>query len=80
MSKICQVTGRRAQIGKNVSHAKNHTSRSFDLNLKEKKFWLEDEKRFVTLKTSVKGMKTICKNGLKETIAAAQKKGYVKIV
>ncbi|MCI2083091.1 MAG: 50S ribosomal protein L28 [Bacteroidales bacterium] len=80
MSKICQVTGRRAQIGKNVSHSKNHTARTFDLNLKEKKFWLEDEKRFVTLKTSVKGMRNIYKHGLKETIAEAQKKGYVKIV
>ena len=80
MSKICQVTGRRAQIGKNVSHAKNRTARDFVLNLKEKKFWLEEEKRYVTLKVSVQGMRNIYKHGLKETIAKSQKKGYIKIV
>ena len=80
MAKVCQVTGRKRLVGNNVSHSKRRTKRTFDINLKTKKFWSEAEQRFITLKVSCKGIKTIEKNGLDATVKAAQKKGYISIV
>jgi len=64
-------------VGNNVSHSKHRTKRTFELNLKTKKFWSEAEQRFVTLRVSTKGMREIRKNGLDATLKAAQEKGYV---
>ena len=50
MAKVCQVTGRKRMVGNNVAHSKLRTKRVFALNLKTKKFWSEEEQRFVTLK------------------------------
>ncbi len=66
-------------IGNNVSHSKRRTKRVFDINLKTKKFWSEEEQRFVTLKVSCKGMRTIAKKGLDAVVKDAVKKGYVNI-
>lgn len=67
-------------VGNNVAHSKLRTKRTFELNLKTKKFWSESEQRFVTLRVSAKGLRTIRKNGLDATLKAAQKKGYVGLV
>ena len=67
-------------IGNNVAHSKLRTKRTFDLNLKTKKFWSEEEQRFITLKVTCKGMRTIEKNGLDACIKEAQKKGYINLV
>ena len=80
MAKVCQVTGRKRMKGNNVAHSKLRTKRDFSLNLKRKKFWSEDEQRFVTLRVSCKGMRIIRKNGLEATVKEAQKKGYVNLV
>lgn len=80
MAKVCQVTGRKRMVGNNVSHSKRRTKRTFDINLKTKKFWSEEEQRFVTLKVSCKGMKNIVKNGLDATVKSALKKGYINIL
>lgn len=80
MAKVCQITGRKRMIGNNVSHSKLHTKRTFALNLKTKKFWSEEEKRFVTLKVTCKGIRTIEKNGVDAAIRSAQKKGYINLV
>ena len=80
MAKVCQVTGRKRMVGNNVSHSKRRTKRIFALNLKTKKFWSEEEQRFITLKVSSKGMRTIEKNGLDATIKDAQKKGFINLV
>ena len=66
--------------GNNVAHSKLRTKRDFSLNLKRKKFWSEEEQRFVTLRVSCKGMRIIRKNGLEATVKGAQKKGYVNLV
>jgi len=79
MAKVCQVTGRKRMVGNNVSHSKLRTKRTFDINLKTKKFWSEEQERYVTLKVSAKGMRTIQKNGLDATLRDAQKKGFIKI-
>ena len=80
MSKVCQVTGRKRMVGNNVAHSKLRTKRTFDLNLKRKKFWSEEQQRFITLKVSAKGMRTIRKNGLEATVKAAQEKGIINLV
>ena len=67
-------------IGNNVAHSKLRTKRKFSLNLKTKKFWSETEQRFITLKVSAKGMRTIRKNGLEATVRKAQEEGYVNLV
>ena len=67
-------------IGNNVAHSKLRTKRTFDLNLKTKKFWSEAEQRYITLKVSCKGMRIIEKNGLDAVLKDAQKKGYVNLV
>ncbi len=67
-------------IGNNVAHSKLRTKRTFDLNLKTKKFWSESEQRFITLKVTCKGMRHIEKNGLDACIKDAQKKGYINLV
>ncbi len=79
MAKVCQVTGRKRMVGNNVAHSKLRTKRTFEINLKTKKFWSEAEQRFVTLRVSAKGMRTIEKNGLDATLREARKKGFINI-
>ena len=80
MARVCQITGRKRMIGNNVSHSKRRTKREFALNLRTKNSWSEEEQRYITLKVSCKGLRTICKNGLAVSLKEAQKKGYVKNV
>ena len=80
MAKVCQVTGRKRMKGNNVAHSKLRTKRDFSLNLRTKKFWSEEEQRFITLKVSAKGMRIIEKNGLDATIREAQEKGLINLV
>lgn len=67
-------------IGNNVSHSNRRTKREFAPNLKTKRFWLEEEQRFISLKVSAAGLRTIYKNGLGPTIKEAQTKGLVNLV
>ena len=75
MSKICQVTGKRALKGNNVSHAKNRTKRVFQPNIHKHKFWIESEKRFITLNVSAKGMRIIDKKGIDKVVEEIKAKG-----
>ena len=68
MSRVCQVTGKRPMVGNNVSHANNKTKRRFSPNLQEHRFWLESEKRYVKLRVSAKGMRTIDKHGIEKVL------------
>lgn len=80
MARVCQITGKKRMIGNNVSHSKRRTKREFAPNLKTKRFWSEEEKRFITLKVSAAGIRTINKNGLDATIKVAKAKGLIDIV
>ena len=80
MARVCQVTGKKRVIGNNVSHSKRRTKREFAPNLKTTRFWLEEEKRFVTLKVSAAGIRNIHKNGLAATLKSAQEKGLINLV
>ena len=75
MSRFCDVTGKKPMFGNNVSHAKNKTKRRFDVNLQKKRFWLTDEKRFVTLRVSTKGMRIIDKKGIRKVLNELKLKG-----
>jgi len=77
MSKICQVTGKRTLVGNNVSHSKRRTKRRFEPNLFDKKYYLPEEKRWISLKVSSAGMRTINKKGLSTALKEAKEKGFI---
>ena len=75
MSKVCQVTGKRPVTGNNVSHANNKTKRRFLPNLHTHRFWVESEKRFVRLRVSSAGMRTIDKKGIDTVLSEIRARG-----
>jgi large subunit ribosomal protein L28 len=77
MSKICQVTGKKAMVGNNVSHSKRRTKRKFYPNLFEKKYYLPEEERWIQLKVSAAGIRLITKNGLSSVLKEAKEKGFI---
>lgn len=78
MSRICQITGKTAMVGNNVSHSKRRTKRTFDVNLFDKKVFLPEENRWVNLRVSAAGIRLINKIGLKKALDEAKSKGYIK--
>ena len=77
MSKICQITGKKAMVGNNVSHSKRRTKRKFDVNLFTKKFYWVEQYCWVSLNISAAGLRTINKLGLDAAIKKAAEKGYL---
>ena len=77
MSRTCQVTGKKPQVGNKVSHANNKTKRRFLPNIQEHRFWLESEKRFVKLKVSAHGMRIIDKRGVEAVVAEIRARGEI---
>lgn len=75
MSRVCQVTGKRPMVGNNVSHANNKTKRRFLPNLHTHRFWVEEEKRFVRLRVSSNGMRTIDKKGITAVLSEIRARG-----
>ncbi len=75
MSMICQVTGRRPSFGNNVSHSQRKTSRRWNPNMQRQRFWVESEKRWVTLTVSARGIKTINKRGIDAVLADMRRRG-----
>ena len=77
MSKICQITGKKAMGGCNVSHSKRHTKRTFDVNLFHKKFSFVVKDWWIMLNVSAAGVRTINKIGLDAALKRASEKGYI---
>ena len=75
MSKVCQVTGKKPIVGNSVSHSNIKTKRRFEPNLHYHRFWLESEKRFVRLRVSNHGLRTIDKLGIDQIIADLRRRG-----
>jgi large subunit ribosomal protein L28 len=75
MSRVCQVTGKRVMVGNNVSHANNKTRRRFLPNLHQRRFWVESEKRWVTLRVSHQGLRTIDKKGIDAVLKQLRTRG-----
>ena len=77
MSKVCQITGKKAITGNNVSHSKRRTKRRFNVNLFNKKFYWVEQDAWITLTISAQGLRTINKMGLDAAIKLAAGKGYL---
>jgi large subunit ribosomal protein L28 len=75
MAKVCQITGKRPQVGNNVSKANNKTKRKFYPNLQKKRFYLPDEDRWITIKVSTSALRTINKRGITSVLKEAREKG-----
>ena len=75
MSRVCQVTGKRPIYGNTVSHANNKRRRRFLPNLHTHRFWLETEKRFVSLRVSTRGLRTIDKLGIEKVLEDLRARG-----
>tara|TARA_B100001248_G_C27349236_1_gene440436 strand:- start:383 stop:619 length:237 start_codon:yes stop_codon:yes gene_type:complete len=78
MSRICELTGKKAMVGNNVSKSLNRTKRKFNANLLKKRFYIPDEDKWVTLKVSAAALKTINKIGISAAIKEAKSNGFLK--
>ncbi|MBP8023068.1 MAG: 50S ribosomal protein L28 [Paludibacter sp.] len=77
MSKVCQITGKKAMVGNNVSHSKRRTKRTFEVNLFNKKFYWVEQDMWISLKVSAAGLRTINKIGLDAAIKKAADNGFL---
>ena len=75
MSKVCQITGKKAQVGNNVSHSKRRTKRKFEVNLHTKKFYWVEEDMWIQLRLSARALRTINKIGLNAALKKAEAEG-----
>jgi large subunit ribosomal protein L28 len=78
MSRVCELTGKKAMVGNNVSHAMNKTKRKFNVNLIKKRFYLPEEDKWVTLKVSTSALTTINTVGITAMIKEAKSTGFIK--
>lgn len=78
MSRVCELTGKRAMVGNNVSHAMNKTKRTFGVNLIKKRFYIPEEDKWITLKISTSALKDINKRGISAVLKEAREKGFLK--
>jgi large subunit ribosomal protein L28 len=75
MTRVCEITGKRPAVGNTVSHANNKKRRRFLPNLHTQRFWVETEKRWVSLRVSTRGMRTIEKKGIDKVVAELRAQG-----
>ncbi|MCW3071391.1 MAG: ribosomal protein [Bacteroidetes bacterium] len=78
MSRVCEITGKKAIVGNKVSHSNAKTKRKFNVNLQVKKFFLPEEDKWITLKISTSALKTINKNGISAVVKEARAQGFLK--
>ena len=78
MSRVCELTGKKAMVGNNVSHAMNKTKRKFNANLVKKRFFIPEEDKWITLKVSTSALKNINKKGISAVIKEAREKGFLQ--
>ncbi|MFT5078512.1 MAG: large subunit ribosomal protein L28 [Saprospiraceae bacterium] len=77
MSRVCELTGKKAMVGNNVSHAMNKTKRKFNVNLMKKRFYIPEEDKWITLKVSTSALKNINKKGISAVIKEARANGIL---
>jgi large subunit ribosomal protein L28 len=75
MSRVCQITGKKPQLGNHVSHANNKTRRRFLPNLQYRRFWLESENRWIRMRVSQSGLRIIDKKGIDVVVAEMRARG-----
>jgi len=77
MAKVCQVTGKKPMVGNNVSHANNKTKRRFLPNLQNRRFWVESENRWVSLRLTNAGLRVIDKNVIDAVLSDLRARGEI---
>jgi len=77
MSKVCQITGKKALVGNNVSHSNVKTKRKFNINLFTRKFYWVEQDVWISLNVSAAGLRTINKRGLNAALKGAAEKGFL---
>ncbi len=77
MSRICDITGKKAMVGNNVSHALNRTKRKFKVNLIKKRFYIPEEDKWITLRVSTRALKNINKLGISAVLKQARLDGHL---
>lgn len=77
MSRVCQLTGKRAMGGNYVSFSNKKNKRKFDVNLMRKRFYIPEEDRWITLRISASALKNINKKGISAVIKEAREKGFL---
>lgn len=77
MARMCEITGKTLMIGNNVSHSNIKTKRKFNVNLQTKKFYIPEEDKWITLKVSTSGLRTIDKKGITAAVKEAREKGFL---
>ena len=77
MYRVCELTGKKAMVGNNVSKALNRTKRKFDANLMTKRFFIPEEDKWITLKVSASALKNINKKGVSAVIKEARANGFL---
>ncbi|MBX9895266.1 MAG: 50S ribosomal protein L28 [Nitrosomonas sp.] len=75
MARVCEVTGKKPMSGHNVSHANNKTKRRFLPNLQRRKFWIESENRWISMRLTNAALRTIDKNGIDAVLAKMRSEG-----
>ncbi|SFO03227.1 50S ribosomal protein L28 [Nitrosospira briensis] len=75
MARVCEVTGKKPMTGHHVSHANNKTKRRFLPNLQCRRFWVESERRWISLRLSNAALRTIDKNGIDVVLADMRARG-----
>jgi large subunit ribosomal protein L28 len=77
MSRVCQLTGKKAMVGNSVSRALNRTKRKFNANLMTKRFYIPENDEWITLKICASALKNINKKGIYSAIKEAKEKGFL---
>ncbi len=77
MSRVCELTGKKAITGNNVSFSNKKNKRKFNVNLTKKRFYLPEEDKWITLKVSTSALKNINKKGISAVIKEAREKGFL---
>jgi len=75
MSRVCQVTGKKPMVGHTVSHANNKRKKRFLPNLHTHRFWVDSEKKFVSLRVSANALRTIDKKGIEAVLKDVRASG-----
>ena len=79
MSRVCEITGKKAMVGNHVSFSNKKNKRTFNVNLMRKKFYIAAEDKWVTLRISAVALKTINKKGIEAVLAEARVNGNVPL-
>ena len=71
MSRICQLTGKKANNAFAISHSHRRTKKLQEANLQWKRIWWAEGNRWVKLRLSTKAIKTLEHKGLAAMAKAA---------